>query len=357
VRLPVNNVSPTGIAPVLQVHPTRRCNLLCDHCYSMSGPAEREDLPVEALSHCLEDAFVLGYRQLAVSGGEPLLYKPLFNLLAHSRRMGMLNTVTTNGMLITRSRWEQLARLVDVLAVSIDGREHEHDHIRRKKGAFARTVANLDIIRESNVPFGFIFTLTQFNVDSLEFVVRLARETGARSVQVHPLTLHGRAALTMLGARPDGIELVAAMLEAVRFGHKLGVPVTVDALSVQQLLAYRSHLVPIRPIGKLTDVASVLVVEPDGSVKPLTHEVSRRLGLGSLKDERLSKLAARWLAAGAGDLLADACARTWNELSDTKSLHAVYWYDEVAARTHQPDFFQPVTLTSNGFAQAPAKAS
>jgi MoaA/NifB/PqqE/SkfB family radical SAM enzyme len=269
----------------------------------------------------------------------------------------MLNTITTNGMLITRSRWEQLAPLVDVLAVSIDGREQEHDRIRRQEGAFARTVANLEIIRESRVPFGFIFTLTQFNVDSLEFVVRLALETGARSVQVHPLTLHGRAALTMPGARPDGIELVAAMLEAVRFGQELGVPVTVDALSVQQILAYRSHLVPTRPISKLTDAAPVLVVEPDGSVKPLTHEVSRRLSLGSLKEDHLSKLAVHWLSAGKSNLLADACARTWNELSVMKAMHAVYWYDEVAARTDLPDLIYPAKLTSNEFQSPAAKAS
>ena len=330
----MGNISPTGIAPVLQVHPTRRCNLLCDHCYSMSGPAAREDLPTEILCACLGDAFDLGYRQLAVSGGEPLLYKQLPDLLTRGRQLGMLNTVTTNGMLITESRWDQLVPLVDVLAVSIDGREPEHDRIRRQDGAFARTVANLQVIRNSGVPFGFIFTLTQFNVDSLEFVVRLARETGARSVQVHPLTLHGRAALTMLGARPDGIELVAAILEAVRLGEELGVPVTVDALSIQQLLAYRGHIVPTRPIRRLVDVAPVLVVEPDGSVTPLTHEVNRGLKLGSLMNARLSSLASKWLAEGFGDRLADACASTWAELSSSDSMSAVYWFDEVAARTN-----------------------
>ena len=53
------------------------------------------------------------------------------------------------------------------------------------------------MIRASGVPFGLIFTLTQHNAASLDFVVRLAAEHGARSVQVHPLTLHGRAATDM----------------------------------------------------------------------------------------------------------------------------------------------------------------
>jgi len=96
---------------------------------------------LELLSDCLEAASGLGYRQLAVSGGEPLLYGPLPELLARARELGMLTTVTTNGMLLTPRRWDPLAALVDVLAVSIDGTQEEHDLIRRRDGAFAYQLA------------------------------------------------------------------------------------------------------------------------------------------------------------------------------------------------------------------------
>lgn len=325
--------SPTGIAPVLQVHPTRRCNIACAHCYTVSGPTAREELQLELLSGCLDDAAGLGYRQLAVSGGEPLLYRRLPELLADARSLGMVTTVTSNGMLLTRRRWEPLAGLVDVLAISIDGTPPEHDEIRRHDGAFAQTIANLEVVRSTATPFGFIFTLTQHNVDSLEFVVRLAAQIGARSVQVHPLTLHGRAATTMHASRPDGIELAAAVLEAAMLGRALGVVVHVDVLTAAQLLAYRDVLVPQRPVAELVDVAPVLVVEADGAVTPMTHEVSRTLGLGSLTVTRLASLADAWLAAGCADSLADACEQTWDELTSGTPPHAVYWYEEVAART------------------------
>src|SRR3954470_6102458 len=104
---------PTGIAPVLQLHPSRRCNIACAHCYSSSGPQAREELPLQLLSGCLEEAASLGYRQLAVSGGEPLLYHSLAALLARARSLGMLASITTNGMLATPARWGTLAALVD----------------------------------------------------------------------------------------------------------------------------------------------------------------------------------------------------------------------------------------------------
>jgi MoaA/NifB/PqqE/SkfB family radical SAM enzyme len=329
----VRNHSPIGIEPVLQVHPTRLCNIACAHCYSSSGPKVREELPLELLATCLEDAVELGYRQLAVSGGEPLLYRPLAELLACARALGMVTTITSNGMLATPARWGPLTSLVDVAAISIDGTPSEHDAIRRRPGAFTRTVANLEVVRRSGIPFGFIFTLTQHNVDSVEFVVRLAAENGARSVQVHPLTLHGRAATTLPTSRPDGIELLTALVEASRLGRELGVVVHVDAVSIDQLVEYRDHFVPETPVEELVDVAPILIVDADGSVVPLTHEVSEALRLGSLTDARLGSLARDWLGAGRGDALAAACERTWTELAELVPPTAVYWYDEVGART------------------------
>jgi Fe-coproporphyrin III synthase len=333
----VDNKSPTGVAPVLQVHPSRRCNLTCAHCYSSSGPGEREELHIELLSHCLEDAVTLGYRQLAVSGGEPLLYGSLVPLLAKARSLGMVTTITTNGMLATHTRWKALSSLIDVAAISIDGKPEGHDALRRCDGAFASTVGNLKVIRASGVAFGFIFTLTQYNVDSLEFVVRLAHEQGARSVQVHPLTLNGRATTKLPDSRPDAIELVTALLEASRLGSELGVAVHVDALTVAQLVKYHDHVVPRRPVKQLVDVAPVLVVQTDGRVVPLTHEVSHVLHLGSLSDSCLSLLAHKWIDCGKGDKLVAACERTWLDMTKDNPNTAVYWYDEVAARTRSGD--------------------
>ena len=249
----------------------------------------------------------------------------------------MLNTLTTNGTLSSARLWEKLAPLVDVLAVSIDGTPTEHDLLRNCEGAFARTVRNLENLRAVGLGFGFIFTLTQYNVDSLAFVVRLASEHGAQSVQVHPLTLHGRATKSLLGSRPDGIELTAAIAEAVRLGSELGVRVHVDALLVDQLTAHAHAVIPTRPVLELTAVAPVLIVEASARVLPLTHELAPHFSLGTLRDGRLSELAPQWLASGVADTLAELCETTHRELTATPDAMAYYWYDEVAARSRRAD--------------------
>jgi MoaA/NifB/PqqE/SkfB family radical SAM enzyme len=285
----------------------------------------------DLLERCIEGAFGLGYRQLAVSGGEPFLYPFLGRLLSTARELGMFTTATTNGLTFGQGRWEAVAEHVDLLAVSIDGRPDEHDLLRGRSGAFDRTVAGLARVRESGVPFCIIFTLTQFNLDSLEFVVRVAQESGAAGVQVHPLTAHGRASTTMTGFVPDEVELGAALLEAGQLGAALGVKVHVDAATVAQLLDHRSHLVPERPIQRTTAVASTLVVNADGVVVPLSHEIDRHFWLGSLHDQGIVELAASWVDSGKANQLASLCESAYAELAAMPREVGCYWYDAVAA--------------------------
>src|SRR3984957_5535266 len=92
------------LQPIIQIHPTRRCNLRCLHCYSTSGPAERDLLGVETLTSVIEDARGQGYEVASFSGGEQILYKPLSVLLRRAKSLGMRTTVTSNGMLLGAER-------------------------------------------------------------------------------------------------------------------------------------------------------------------------------------------------------------------------------------------------------------
>ena len=150
---------PTGRHRILQIHPTRLCNLLCRHCYSDSGLAERGAIDAAVLSTVVEDAAALGYSTLAVSGGEPFLYPGLAPVLASAKARGMTVTVTTNGTVLTERRVAQVTGLVDLVAVSLDGMPASHNHMRGSPRAFEAMAARLDTLRRAGIPFGFIFTL------------------------------------------------------------------------------------------------------------------------------------------------------------------------------------------------------
>lgn len=288
---------------ILQVHPTRRCNLRCRHCYSDSGPGVREELPLDLLEPAVADAAVEGYDVLSVSGGEPFLYGHLPALLGAARRAGMRTTVTSNGTRLTGGRLRLVADRIDLLALSLDGVPASHDRIRGP-GAFDALARGIEEARSIGIRFGFIFTLTQFNLDELEWAIRFAAERGASLFQVHPLAAEGRAGTDdELGrALPDSFECAMAVAVAARARAAAIAPpalqVDVAPISsvVDTLLA--CCRVSTEAPQRLADLVSPLVVEASGLVVP--HQSGlHRFSLGNLHERSLRDLGDEFRAGGA----------------------------------------------------------
>jgi Fe-coproporphyrin III synthase len=293
----------------LQVHPSRWCQLHCRHCYTESGPDQRGALPGELVEQAVRDAAGLGFGTLSVSGGEPLLYPTLAELLAAGQDAGLRTAFTTNALGLSARRVAELAPVTDLVAVSVDGTAASHDRMRGRRGAFDVMRARLVHLRDAGVPFGFITTLTLHNAHELDWLIDFAVEQGASQLQVHPLDGQGRAVEELPGARPDVLELAVALLAAAATAPP-ELRVLVDVIRRDELAAYPESFGATRPTGaaRLGEWLPSLVVEPDGWVSPLTYGLDRRWGLGSLHDAGLAELSRRWVEHTADDL-AGAVAR------------------------------------------------
>jgi len=285
----------TGASAILQIHPSRRCNLRCRHCYSSSGPWIADTTDLEVLRRTVADARDLGYDVLAVSGGEPLLFRELLPLLRHAHELGMRTAVTTNGLLLTERRLSELVGLVDVLAISLDGRPETHNWIRDDRRAFGQMSSRLPAVRDSGIAFAFITTLTLHNVHELEFVFQLAAEYGAALVQVHPLEPDGAGAALRTSV-PDSTELGFAFFETTRLSVVHDIPVQIDLVTQKDLRSApdRFLVAPRDPRASLASWLTPLVLEIDGTVVPLSYGFGRDYALGNVQDAPLAALAERW---------------------------------------------------------------
>src|SRR4029453_1754771 len=151
------------------LHPTRRCNLKCLHCYSSSGPEARDQLSLAMVQSVLTDASAEQYNVAGFSGGEPTLYPWLPEALAHAHAVGMRTTVTSHGMLLSERFLGRVRPHLDLLAISLDGVPSSHNQMRGAANAFEIMVRHLPAVRRSEMPFGFIFTLTQHNLHELDW--------------------------------------------------------------------------------------------------------------------------------------------------------------------------------------------
>ena len=160
------------VSQIIQVHPT---------------------LPSRALVNILEQAAPLGYNVVSLSGGEPFLYNELEQLVTASRSLGYFNSVTTNGMLLRSQRAGRILRQLDLVAVSVDGKQEAHDLMRGQQGAFTSMLEGLDVLKDSIEKFGLIHTLLPDSWQILSWLTDFALKHKASLLHLHPLELSGRA--------------------------------------------------------------------------------------------------------------------------------------------------------------------
>jgi Fe-coproporphyrin III synthase len=326
--------------PILQIHPTRRCNLRCLHCYSSSGPEERDQLPPSTFERAISDARSEGFAVASFSGGEPTLYKPLPQLLRLAKACGMQTTVTSNGMLLTQARLDDLARVTDTLAISLDGIRESHNRMRGSDRAFDAMSECLPAIRASKIPFGFIFTLTQYNLDEAAWAADFAFQQGAAIFQIHPLEQVGRASHLLVGSRPDDLESACAYLEVdrIRRQYEGKMLIQFDLIHATILRENPDRFFDERDAMKrpLAELVSPLVIEPDGRVMPFGYGFSARYALGSLTEATLPQLATAWRVTGYRELQ-DLCLATFQDAAQHRDLPILNWWEmlgEHAAAVH-----------------------
>ena len=155
---------------------TYRCNARCGFCNiwnSGAVPASQE-APVDVVCRNLDDVRALGVRWVDFTGGEPLLYEGLHEVLAHAKKIGLKTTITTNGILYQKLAGK-LTGIVDILQFSLDAANREgHDGVK-KVPCFDLVMNSIDTARSIRDRPTFIHTVTDTNITSVPDVISLAR--------------------------------------------------------------------------------------------------------------------------------------------------------------------------------------
>jgi hypothetical protein len=111
---------------------TARCNLDCPGCYA-PRPGVSPELTTAEVCGLIDQWARMRVFQLAVGGGEPLLYPGLFEMLAHARAQGIVPNLTTNGTLLTADAVRRLGRIglarINVSWNGPDGVQRERSQI------------------------------------------------------------------------------------------------------------------------------------------------------------------------------------------------------------------------------------
>ncbi len=136
----------------LSIEVTTHCNNDCLHCFVRAGNPEPSSLPIDLTREIVSEGYDTGYRHLHITGGEPLLWKGLFEALDYAFRLGYKEvTMNTNGSLLTEDISSRLASYGDLsMSVSLDGPEALTNRIRGE-GSYRRTVRGIENVLDAGI--------------------------------------------------------------------------------------------------------------------------------------------------------------------------------------------------------------
>ncbi|MEO6330533.1 MAG: radical SAM protein [Ginsengibacter sp.] len=284
-----DTLAPARVSKVIQIHPSLQCNLTCRHCYSSSAPGLKGGLEVSRLKKVIEELAAIGYNAISLSGGEPFLYGPLEELLVHSHSLGFFNSITTNAMLLGSERAKQVLKQADLIAISIDGQEDQHDKVRNFNGAFKKMEEGVQIVKDHVAYFGFIHTLFPDNWEIMDWLVHFALRHEAKLLHFHPLEMAGRAAIKLNSVKfdPESLHKIYIAFHFLKDIYK-------EQLFMQLDLLHRDHIIenpnfvfhqdnaPEFTAANFSNIFKELIIDEEGDIIPISHGCSKHFKIGNI---------------------------------------------------------------------------
>jgi radical SAM protein with 4Fe4S-binding SPASM domain len=157
---------------------TARCNLSCPGCYVPRIDIGSQLTP-EELRGLIDQWARMRVFQLAVGGGEPLLYDGLFDVLTYARERGMVPNLTTNGKLLDADVVRRLERAgVARVNLSWNGTG------RAWRGQDRSDTQVLRMLLASSLQVGVNLIVTQAELPRLSRVLARLHTLGVRHVTI-----------------------------------------------------------------------------------------------------------------------------------------------------------------------------
>lgn len=174
---------------MITLKPTLGCIANCLHCNPRSKKFDNDHImTMEEYTQLCKELKDMGTKQVCISGGEPLLYRGLKEIVSILSALGIAVTLNTNGWLLTKQKLKELidAGLVG-MNVSIDSSVAEtHDKLRGLNGLFKKTVSQLKECKELEDDFylNIRMILSRYTYKDIIGMIKLCKELGADRLSI-----------------------------------------------------------------------------------------------------------------------------------------------------------------------------
>lgn len=149
----------------LTMEVTNMCNNSCTHCFVRAKGAPPSELSLETARLILDESYAAGYRNLHLTGGEPLLWDHFFSVISYAFEKGYHSCfVNTSGMQLNKTTCNKLADYADKisLSISLQGPREIHEHVRGQH-SYEKSIKGIRLALDAGIET-HIFTSVGKNV-------------------------------------------------------------------------------------------------------------------------------------------------------------------------------------------------
>ena len=215
---------------------SRKCNLSCLYCYSMSSSLSSNELSFDEIKNVINEAVKLGVKNVVnIGGGEPLMYNRYWDILDFERSKNLKTITFTNGTFIDRKIAKKLRYYNENIALKFNSfDEKTQDFLAGKKGTGKKIQEALEQLLQIgyasiNGPELALETIVcKQNYNEIEKIYRYCREKNIFPY-IEILTIQGNAAKNIrdLAITPEeGLNLFSKLLKYDEENHSISWPLT-----------------------------------------------------------------------------------------------------------------------------------
>ncbi|MCX6804052.1 MAG: radical SAM protein [Candidatus Diapherotrites archaeon] len=168
-----------------------KCNYKCEFC--CVDPVEEDLLILNKSKKIINALAKNGLKRLSITGGEPLLYPRLVELLKHIKSKKIKITLATNGSLLSKKLFEEIRPHIDNIRFSIYGDNKIHDELSGVEGSYEKTLKGVKMASALHIPTTIVFVALKKNINALPSLVKACEANRVEKLYIFSLMNRGKA--------------------------------------------------------------------------------------------------------------------------------------------------------------------
>ncbi|MFC1711287.1 radical SAM protein [Patescibacteria group bacterium] len=172
---------PNKMGPInVSWHITFECNYDCLFCFRPNFGGE---CSLDEAKKIIDKLAKAGLKKISWGGGEPLLWKGMYELIEYTHNLGISTMLITNGELLDKTKIKKLEKSLDWLNLPLDGsNEKMQSLMTRKKGHFKRVKNIINFIKKNkiNISLKINTVASRINKDD---IVNIAKFVKANKIE------------------------------------------------------------------------------------------------------------------------------------------------------------------------------